>query len=248
MVATEEAQNDIWTWGRFVCAGDSIAKSTPNAGAGGNASIESAAALANALHELVNQDNTTEITYSDVQKVLTRYHDSRKERSEGIVKDANALTRIEAFATVGDELIAKWLFPYAGDYMADLIAAVVVGAAKIDFLPEPERSKTATMPFHPEHGIGKGDSIWMRLLKGSPLLVCAFVARHFMNLCVVQYLPFLEEALKSGLVMGVPVKTTYIGWARLDDAVKFFLTGFCTSIGGLDLRKSARPFLFEIMG
>jgi hypothetical protein len=236
LVATEEAQNELWTWGRFVCVGDSIAKVTPNAGAGGNASIESAAALANSLYQLVEEAGSSKVAHSNIEEALKRYHDGRKERSKMVVEDANALTRIEAFATMTDELTAKWFIPYAGDYLADRVAATVVGAAKIDFLPTPQKSKDANMPFDPEHGIGKEGSIWVRLLKGSPLLVCALAARHFMNLCVVQYMPFLEAALKSGRVMGVPVKTAYIGWKGLDDAVRFFVAGFSVSLGGLDLR------------
>jgi hypothetical protein len=236
LVATEEAQNEHWTWGRFACAGDSIAKNTPNAGAGGNSSIESAAALANSLHRLVHQDEST-ISYRDVEEALKRYHVGREERSKTTVKDSNELTRLEAFATRKDELLAKWVVPYCGDYLADMVGATVVGAAKIDFLPTPEKSMSGNMPFHPEHGIGKGGSVWKRVLMGGPLLVCALCARYFMNLCMVQYLPFLEAALESGSVMGVSVKVTYTGWETLDYVLKYFVTGFATSLGGLDLRK-----------
>jgi 2-polyprenyl-6-methoxyphenol hydroxylase-like FAD-dependent oxidoreductase len=73
LVPTEEAEYEHWTWGRFVCLGDSIHKVTPNMGAGGNAAIESAAALANAIKKMVDECNSARPSLEAVKSGLQEY-------------------------------------------------------------------------------------------------------------------------------------------------------------------------------
>ena len=63
-VSLEEGVFKLWTWGRIACVGDSAHKMTPNIGAGGNAGIESAAALANAVKWIMENSNGGAPKYS----------------------------------------------------------------------------------------------------------------------------------------------------------------------------------------
>jgi len=76
-VALEEVENSVWTWGRIACLGDSIHKMTPNAGHGGNAAIESAAALANAIKAMFGKAKGDRPTYEQVTTCLKDYQKVR---------------------------------------------------------------------------------------------------------------------------------------------------------------------------
>jgi len=125
-VATEEAQNENWCFGRFACVGDSIAKSPPNAGLGGNGAIESAAALTNCtspfslasplliasiigLYKMLHSKDP--VDFSSTEKALKDYHAIRKDRSRAFVKAANDLPRHEVFSEWYQPLLTAYLFP-----------------------------------------------------------------------------------------------------------------------------------------
>ncbi|KAH6869793.1 hypothetical protein B0T10DRAFT_593155, partial [Thelonectria olida] len=73
LVALEEAKFKIWTCGRIACLGDSVHKMTPNLGAGGNAAIESAAALANSIKAMVGNHREEPPSESEVEECLDGY-------------------------------------------------------------------------------------------------------------------------------------------------------------------------------
>lgn len=92
-MALEEVYYSHWTWGRFVCLGDSVHKMTPNMGSGGNSAIESAAALANALYDMLNKTPKAVQSYPSVdmgaiQQTLSQYQHSRSVRASATVKVA----------------------------------------------------------------------------------------------------------------------------------------------------------------
>lgn len=57
---------------------------------------------------------------------------------------------------------------------------MVTGAAKLDYLPLPERSLRATMPFNPSQGLGKNESKARRAVKALPFLGITLLAVYFM--------------------------------------------------------------------
>ena len=245
LVATEEAQNENWCWGRFACCGDSIHKVTPNAGAGGNGAIESAAALANSLFQLVN-GNTSEKNgkpdFDAVTKALSVYHNSRKYRMKKFVEDANNFTRHEAFASWKHRLLTLYFLPYAKDFIADSWTNSIVGAIKLEFLPRPKRTLGINMPFNPEHGIGKIQSIWRRMSFAIPLLVLYYYGSKLMGMTGELNMPFLKSAVESSWIRdppgAVPIRSVYTGFAGLDSFVKLFVGAFTPSMAGLDHKVS----------
>jgi 2-polyprenyl-6-methoxyphenol hydroxylase-like FAD-dependent oxidoreductase len=197
LVATEEADFKHWTWGRFVCLGDSVHKYvhllwithnlclqylrvTPNAGVGGNASLESATGLANAIKALVDS-SPSRPSFEATKQYLKQYEKSRWQRISEIMKVANSVTRLQSLKGLLERITVYFVFPNAGDVLSDLMADLLIGATKLDFLPPPDRSLRGTMPFNPEQGIGKKESILYRFVLVLPFFALSALAYNRMS-------------------------------------------------------------------
>ena len=97
------------SWGRIACVGDGVHKVTPNMGAGGNAAMETAAALANELKKMVDTAEKGKPSYETIKARLGDYQRTRDSRMTAISEAANGLTRIHALATLKDKLLAFWV-------------------------------------------------------------------------------------------------------------------------------------------
>lgn len=153
---------------------------TPNAGLGGNAALESAAALANSIKALIDSCKTRP-TLEEVKQSLKEYELSRYNRSSELMKAANSVTRLQALRGVLERFTVFFIFPNAGDALSDMMSDWLIGATKIDYLPHPERSLKGTMPFNPDQGVGKKESITFRLLRAIPFLALSAFALKFMT-------------------------------------------------------------------
>jgi 2-polyprenyl-6-methoxyphenol hydroxylase-like FAD-dependent oxidoreductase len=176
LVALEEAQYQRWTWGRFVCLGDGICKMTPNAGAGGNSAIESAAALANALYNLKKTTIGKTPNRKDIENALAGFQQKRQDRAHAVQQLANRVTRMQALKSMADRIMTFWVIPLLGDFPADLGMDFIIGATKIDYLPVPVRSLKGNMPFNPDQGIGNKESYSKRLFLALPFLALSWMA------------------------------------------------------------------------
>ena len=218
LVATEEAEYKKWTWGRFACVGDSVHKMTPNAGAGGNASIESAAALSNAIKAMLDESGPRP-SYEAIKQALKGYQQSREERISAIMEVANKLTRIHAMKGMDDRITAHYVLPIAGDHLIDMQSDLIVGATKIDYLPPPPRSFNATLPFNPEQGVGKKESILWRMFLALPFLGLSYLALTLMDPTAA--FPGVGKVLQSGTISwdggSIPVRESFYHVKFLDD-------------------------------
>lgn len=95
--------------------GDGVHKMTPNIGAGGNAAIETAAALANELKKMRDSAEKGKPSYETIRAHLGDYQKTRETRLSATLTAANALTRIQALKTLRDRFFAFWVLPYSGD-------------------------------------------------------------------------------------------------------------------------------------
>lgn len=118
---------------------------TPNFGQGANSAIESAAALANTLFELVDHRHVQRPSNTEINAAMTRFVQSRLERTASMVKTAGFVTRLQARDGLVNRLIGRYVAPYAGDLPADMSSNAIVGATKLDYIPLPERSSTSYM-------------------------------------------------------------------------------------------------------
>ena len=173
LVATEEADYKHWSWGRFACLGDSVHKMTPNMGAGGNAAIETAAALANEIHGMLEKNRARRSSFEDVRQALANYQKQRQLRASATVKLANFMTRIHALKGIAARTMALYVMPNAGDLFVDLASDGWIGATLLNYLPPPPRSLTSNMPFNPKQGLGREESKLYRAIGALPLLVMA---------------------------------------------------------------------------
>ncbi|KAL2836925.1 FAD dependent oxidoreductase-domain-containing protein [Aspergillus pseudoustus] len=104
---------ETWNFGRIVCIGDSVFKLTPNLAQGANLCIESAACLANALHEL----NTTTLTYghkptqSEIQTKLTAHLAPLQKRIRTVCDESYQISRMQSLETGKDWFMARYVQP-----------------------------------------------------------------------------------------------------------------------------------------
>jgi hypothetical protein len=220
---------------------------TPNLGAGGNAAIESAAALANSLSKL----SSSNPSINEVRKALSEFHAKRRVRANLICDAANQLTRIEALATITDRLIALAAIPRLGDFLTDITTDGIVGAELLEALPPPARSLAATMPYNPEQGIGKHEKKWVRALYALPILAFLYGAQKTMA-PTLDGIPKVEGGISSTLDLGgqvVPLCLKYTGHKAVDDFLALYAGIFTPSIGGQDpaSRMQMIAFLADIV-
>lgn len=248
LVALEEAAYENWSYGRMVCAGDSIHKMTPNLGAGGNSAVESTAVLANQMKILCDQHKSGNPPRSAIVKTLATYQKLRYHRMVSMMEMANGLTRIHAMKTGADKFVAFYVIPNAGDYMADLYADFQVGAPKLEYLPPPPRSLEATMPFNEEHGWGFIESKTKRALKALPFIGIAIAFMMIVRSAGVE--PHLEAITKSGKLShgGIDYKTLekFYPIRALDSIWRLPEAFFMSSTLGLDPQGHAQAFDFLI--
>ena len=208
---------------------------TPNAGAGGNAAIESAAALTNALAKVANQPPTLEA----IQTALKDFQDNRRFRANSICEESNKFTRIEALATIPDKIMALYLIPNLGDFLTDVACDTITGAETLHSEPMPARANAATMPWDPKSGMGHKEKRWKRALAALPLLGTIYACSQTMGATMEHISPLLSIVPKLGeVVMGngklASVVTKYYGVGWLDKMLSVCVAAFTPSIGGFD--------------
>ncbi|KAH7346316.1 hypothetical protein BKA65DRAFT_274709 [Rhexocercosporidium sp. MPI-PUGE-AT-0058] len=148
----EEANHDVWAYGRFVCVGDAIHKMTPNMGQGGNQAIESAAVLTNCLLEMLtstlgsdgsraqstNEELKTTVRIEEIEETLLRYQDLRQQRAKMVVGFSATLTRSDALDTLAHTL--RFLYkPPLEEFLADFSTKLFRTAPCLNYLPQPSR-------------------------------------------------------------------------------------------------------------
>jgi hypothetical protein len=130
-VCLEEGIFKLWTCGRIACVGDSVHKMTPNIGAGGNAGIESAAALANAVMWIKNNSNGQRPSTALIEEALQKYQKQRETRASKMVSSAGEITRMQAGKTLYHRVVAKIVRLYPGDFIADYLSEYFSGSAML---------------------------------------------------------------------------------------------------------------------
>lgn len=137
LVATEQAECQPWTWGRTACVGDS----TPNAGAGGNAGIGSAAALANAIEAMLDNSGPNPLLQA-IKDCVRRHQRSRDERTASVIRSRQQVHTHTRKERIRRRIAAYYVIPNAGDNRTDMHSDVMVGAVMLDYLPPPPRSRS----------------------------------------------------------------------------------------------------------
>ncbi|KAL2075500.1 hypothetical protein VTL71DRAFT_443 [Oculimacula yallundae] len=230
MTCIEECKNENWTADRFVCIGDAVHKMTPNLGAGGNAAIESATALANSLATLPKH----KLSLPQIRHALQEFYVKRHERVNNIVDVANDVTRLEAMANFGKKIMALHVVPNLGDFLVDQACDTMVGGEMLNALPPPAKSLRATMPWNPNSGIGKHENKWKRAAWALPILIALYAASQTMGVTIANLA--VEESAAGTINLGegitAPLLTKYFGHAGLDNVLTLVVGFFVPAVGG----------------
>lgn len=246
LVPLEEAAYDTWAWGRIACIGDSIHKTTPNAGSGGNAAIESAAALANSIKAMSDRSRQKKFSAREVKEALMGYQESRRKRAAEVLKLAGSFTRLEALEKPMDRVVAHYLLPWLGDSLMDIHTDIMIGATKLSYLPPPPRSIQGTMPYNPEQGIAKKESKLLRALLALPFLAILAIAVRQMDLSPA--LAGVERIIQSGEIVwdsgSLPVRNGLYGIPWLDNLLRPVTIAFAQWNVGYDGPGSWQSFTF----
>ncbi|KAF9766742.1 hypothetical protein IL306_000815 [Fusarium sp. DS 682] len=249
LVALEEAKFKIWTWGRIACLGDSIHKMTPNLGAGGNAAIESAAALANSIKAMVDKHSEGPPPENEVKKCLDGYQNSRERRAASIVDICGKITRLQALQGTFERVFFRFLLPRLGDFLADMGSNIFVGAPMLEYLPPPKASLGGTMPFNPTQGEDKKESKVKRALVALPLLGLFYLATRVLD--VTESAPWALQMLETGKVSldthPVPIRRAFYNINWLDTFWAPINMYFVPILSGYDAaaRKQLLSFLTD---
>jgi 2-polyprenyl-6-methoxyphenol hydroxylase-like FAD-dependent oxidoreductase len=206
IVPLEEACYEHWSFGRFVCLGDSAHKMTPNSGSGGNSAIEGAATLANELQLLLQHDQKPggSIPTESIRAALSNYQKTRQVRASATVKAANYVTRFHALRGFAEYVLANYLMPYSGDLLVDLASDTWIGAVRLKYLPLPQRSMLGTMPFNPEQGTGKNENLMIRAVVALPfLLISIYGIQLERNQAIHSAMPYFTTSVDLGTIYGL---------------------------------------------
>lgn len=95
---------------------------TPNIGQGGNAAIESAAALSNGLKRLTSNASFAHPSLKEVKYSLQVFQQIRQTRAKKVFEVSNKMTRVEALKGFPGKLMALYVSPYTGDWAPNLSA------------------------------------------------------------------------------------------------------------------------------
>ncbi|KAK0652570.1 hypothetical protein B0T16DRAFT_346949 [Cercophora newfieldiana] len=214
LVVLEEGTFDLWTYGRIACVGDSVHKMTPNVGYGGNTAIESAAALASVVKELVDKANGGHLTESQIKEYFSSYQKARKHRADGIVKRAGDVTRLQALQKAA---FMRHIIGHLGDFLPNRQAEMVVDSLPITFLPIPRRSVMGTMPYNPAQGENHVESKLKRLALALPFLLLSVLAAKLM--APDPLIPWATSILQSKKLPWTdePLPTTFYNIQWLDN-------------------------------
>lgn len=132
--------------------------------------MESAAALANSIKKVADQIKEGRSTEDQIVACLQSYQKNREVRAKAAIDSSNLLTRVQALATWGHILFAKYGLTILGDFLENLGSNMAVGATLLDYLPPPEASLRGALPFNPEQGDGHNESFFLRALVALPFL------------------------------------------------------------------------------
>ncbi|KAK2768873.1 hypothetical protein FQN54_000733 [Arachnomyces sp. PD_36] len=134
MTALDEGILRTWNYGRVVCIGDSTNKMSPNMAQGANIGIESAAALANILHQLVmpRRPGHRKPSNSEVSNALDSLTLRYLRRWKAVNRISQFVTRRQTDGSLINRLARRYFLPNVVGMYLYTIVKMVDGSAKLD--------------------------------------------------------------------------------------------------------------------
>ncbi|KAL2819029.1 hypothetical protein BDW59DRAFT_165189 [Aspergillus cavernicola] len=147
----EENVFSTWHWGRVVCIGDSMHKMAPNTGQGANCAIEDAAALANAIKNVIKHADHP--SHATIESLLHSFSKIRLPRVQEIYKSARLVIRLHARESFLLRLVGRYYLPYSGDLPADTASKMIADGIQLSFLAPSLRSGPGWEEYRGKRGL-----------------------------------------------------------------------------------------------
>ncbi|KAJ9285879.1 hypothetical protein DTO027B5_3094 [Paecilomyces variotii] len=136
LVPMEEGVLKQWRNGRVLLMGDSVHKTTVNAGLGGNLAYEGIARFTNLLVPLLQK--TPNPSTADITELFLGFERLHRPRADLVGKISGQITRYEAQDTVLLKFASRYIAPWVSDWTkASLYASFAQGAPWLEYLPLP---------------------------------------------------------------------------------------------------------------
>ncbi|CAG8947879.1 unnamed protein product [Penicillium salamii] len=116
-----------WHYGRIVCIGDSVNKTTPTLAQGANMAIESAASLGNHLHDLFKTNRNQSPPVEEIMKTLEAFSRNGRFRSTCMSWMCHVGTRIFAREGIFYTLFGRYI-ALRSDFMIGIWFSAIMGA------------------------------------------------------------------------------------------------------------------------
>jgi hypothetical protein len=195
---------------------------TPNIGQGGNAAIETAAALANSLKRLLSNHGSSNVSFEDIKTNLQAYQRKREARIKAILTTANKQTRIDSFRGPVEKFIALSIAPRLGkDFIVNLQSESQIGAERLEYLRVPQRSLNIGMPYNQSQGVGQHESLKRRAMTALPILAFGYFCQGFMDAATYHH-EVLQTMQKTSFI--VNLAPIYLIWLTESKRHANFLT------------------------
>ncbi|WYZ38499.1 hypothetical protein EsH8_III_000413 [Colletotrichum jinshuiense] len=148
----EEGICKNWSWkGRVVLAGDAAHKFTPNAGLGFNNGIQDIVAICNRLKKLVSESSVS----PDFEALEAQFQEYRQERLELLETDLDQsarLTRMHAWASTWDWIMARYIMSWAivqNMFISYIVSPKIQKSGVFDFISVSEPFRGTLQWMHP---------------------------------------------------------------------------------------------------
>ncbi|KAL1621819.1 hypothetical protein SLS54_005342 [Diplodia seriata] len=138
-----------WHSGRCVIIGDAAHKVNPVGAQGGNAALESSAALTNGIMKLLQSKGPDGIPREKFDSILEDVQNVRKPRTSFLCKKSMAMQDVVAEASPFDKIKNRYIMPFLGENaMLEDVCEGYPSAVSLESLPIPSRPRSA--PFYDE--------------------------------------------------------------------------------------------------
>lgn len=106
--------------------------------------MESAAALANQLHDILHVQRNPKPSETEIEALLQSFSKPRVARTKGMLNTASTMTRMQTGQGLFNRLLSRYVMPYllTDRLPPSLAREVMVEAEKLSFVPLPKRAHT----------------------------------------------------------------------------------------------------------
>ncbi|KAJ9619082.1 hypothetical protein H2204_012793 [Knufia peltigerae] len=239
LTALPEYAFQKWHFGRIMTIGDASHKMEPISGHGGNAAIETAATLTNALVKALAEVKGPQRSMSAARicKVFQNVQETRMKRVQKLITDSHNHQRFEALEGQMEKILALNLLPLSDtdDVLMNASKNIPQGQ-RLQMLENPFRARL--IPFHDDLACTPQKRGW----KGWAWALF-FLSLSVVGYCGMHILPTLYSGVQEKMVdiltsstfyQGTRLRTRYTGYPAVDETLTMLTVFFMPGVAGWD--------------